>query len=208
MSCTSAVRFTSQSRPASQVVALFGSYGPRPGEPLYEQAYSVGFALAQAGYTVCNGGYDGTMEASAKGARDAGGATIGVTCDIFSRYRDIPLKANAYIDREILHQDVFTRVREMMDLASGYVILEGGTGTLVEFGVVWEFVCKKLIAPRPIFVVGDFWKPLVDRLVAARPKSGTHVHCVHTAEQIVKILARYAATAPDTRRCDTTVSPL
>lgn len=172
------------------VICIFGSYAPKPGEPLYEQAYSVGHALARAGYIVANGGYDGTMRASAKGAKDAGGTTIGVTCTIFSNSRGQRLQANPHIDREIEHADLLARIREMMEMSAGYVMLEGGTGTLSEFGIVWEFVAKGLIKPRPIFVVGDFWLPLVDRILSVRPKHGKHIHRVETPEEIVEIAAR------------------
>lgn len=178
------------------VISIFGSYAPRPGEPLYEQAYAIGRALARAGFVVCNGGYDGTMKASAKGARDAGGSTIGVTCAVFSDYRGRPLRPNRYIDREIPHTDVMARIREMLEMSAGYVVLEGGTGTLSEFALVWEYVCKKLISPRPIFVVGEFWRPLVDRLVAVRPKSGRHVICVDSAEEIAAQAARLIHRPP------------
>lgn len=169
------------------IVCIFGSYSPKPGEPLYEQAYAIGHALAKAGFVVANGGYDGIMEASAKGAKDAGGSTIGVTCDIFSDYRGRPLKANRYIDREISHKTVLGRIEQMIKMSAGYVILEGGTGTLSEFGIVWEYVAKKLIRPRPIFIVGDFWKPTVERVTAARPSHGKHVYCVNTPEEIIAI---------------------
>jgi uncharacterized protein (TIGR00730 family) len=169
------------------IICIFGSYSPKPGEPLYEQAYTIGRALAGAGFVVANGGYDGIMEASAKGAKDVGGSTIGVTCSIFSTSRGQPLKANPYIDREILHQTVFSRIGQMVEMSAGYVILEGGTGTLSEFGIVWEYVAKEMIRPRPIFVVGDFWRPMVERVISARPSHGKHVHIVQTPEEIVAI---------------------
>jgi uncharacterized protein (TIGR00730 family) len=171
------------------IICIFGSYGPGPGEPLYEQAYAVGHGLARAGYVVCNGGYGGTMAASAKGAKDAGGTTIGVTCTVFRDDRDQPLRANPYIDREIEHDHLLRRVEAMMRMSAGYVILEGGTGTLTEFGIVWEYVCKGLIDPRPIFVLGDFWRPVVDRILSVRPKSGRHMHCVQSVDQILSIAA-------------------
>ncbi len=167
-----------------RIVCIFGSYSPKPGEPLFEQAYAIGHALARAGFTVCNGGYDGTMLASAKGAKDAGGSTIGVTCSIFGEYRAKPLKANPFIDREIHHDNVLTRIDTMIRMSHGFVVLEGGTGTLSEFGLLWEYVAKGLIEPRPIFVFGDFWKPVVERVVSVRPRHGRHVHCVETAEQV------------------------
>ncbi len=175
------------------VACLFGSYSPRPGEPLYQLAYDIGHALARAGYCVANGGYDGTMEASHRGAKDAGGRTIGITCSIFGGYRQVPLKANAYCDREIHFDDVFRRIDTMIRMSNVYIFMEGGTGTLSELGLAWEFVAKGLIEPRPIFIVGDFWRPMARRLIAARPKSGRHVHLVDTAGEIIARLPDPAA---------------
>lgn len=169
------------------IICIFGSYSPEAGEPLFEQAYAVGHALGRAGYVVANGGYDGTMLASAKGAKDAGGTTIGVTCDIFSGYRGKPLRANRYIDREIGHTDLLARIEEMMRMSAGYVFLEGGTGTLSELAVVWEYVAKGLISPRPLFVVGDFWRPMIERVLSVRPKHGKHVYFVRMPEEIVAL---------------------
>lgn len=179
-----------ESRADSQpIVCIFGSYSPRPQDPLYEQAYAIGRALAEAGFVVCNGGYHGTMEASAKGAKDAGGSTIGVTCTVFSNDRDPPLKANPYIDREMQHTDLLQRIEAMMRMSAAYIILDGGTGTLAEFGIVWEYVCKGFIEPRPIFVWGEFWRPVVDRILSVRPKSGRHLHCVQSVEEILSVVA-------------------
>jgi hypothetical protein len=172
-------------RGEDRIISLFGSYSPVPGDALYEQAYQLGFGLASAGYVVANGGYDGTMEASAKGAKDAGGTTLGVTCNIFSDYRGKPLEANGYIDHEIAHDQLLDRIEALRDMSAGFVFLEGGTGTLCEFGIVWEFVAKKLMAPRPIFVLGDFWRPMVDRILSVRPKHGQHVHCFDSVDALV-----------------------
>jgi predicted Rossmann-fold nucleotide-binding protein len=73
-------------------------------------------------------------------------------------------------------------------MSAGYVVLEGGTGTLTELAIVWEHVCKNLISPRPVFVVGEFWKPTVELLVAARPKCGLHVHQVTSPNEIVALI--------------------
>lgn len=183
---------SSQNSPeTSPVACIFGSYSPRPGEPLYQLAYDIGYALARAGYVVCNGGYDGTMEASHRGAKDAGGRTIGITCSIFGKYRDKPLKANPFCDQETHYDNVMQRIDCMMQRSDVYVFLEGGTGTLSELGLVWEYVAKGLIEPRPIFIVGDFWRPMVERLIAARPASGRYVHLVETVEEILAVLRDY-----------------
>ena len=68
-----------------RIAAVFGAYAPLPGEADYELAREVGHAAAAAGWTVMNGGYAGVMEASARGAKEAGGRVIGVTVETFSR---------------------------------------------------------------------------------------------------------------------------
>jgi len=73
----------------------------------------------------------------------------------------------------------------MLRISAGYVVLEGGTGTLRELAIVWEHVAKGLIAQRPIFLMGDFWRPMAECLIAVRPKSGKHVHLVNSPEEIV-----------------------
>ena len=176
-----------------RIVAVFGSYAPKPGESLYELAYAVGYALGKAGYVVCNGGYDGTMEASHKGAKEAGARTIGVTCNVFGDYRGQPIKANRYCDDERCSENVLARIETMMRMAAAYVFLEGGSGTLCELGIVWEHVAKKLIDPRPIFVVGEFWAPMVRQLVEVRPKSGRWVHLVNGGEEIARLLETLAS---------------
>lgn len=178
------------------VICVFGSYSPKQGDPTWELAYRIGRFLASAGYVVANGGYDGVMEASAKGAKDAGGRTIGVTCSVFSPYRAKGMSANPYIDQEIHHENVLDRIMEMIRMSAGYVVLPGGTGTLSEFALVWEYVSKGLVGPRPIFVVGDFWRPMVQRMIADRPRSGKCIHLVDTAHQIVEIALRTIGPVP------------
>lgn len=182
-----ALRPGENSRP---IICVFGSYEPCEGQPLFELAYHIGHELARAGFVVCNGGYGGTMLAAARGAKDAGGTTIGVTCSIFKDAMGQPAQPNAYIDREIRHDSLLDRIEAMMQLGRGFVILEGGTGTLAEFSIVWEFVCKKFIPPRPIYLVGEFWKPVAESILAIRPRHGEHLHFVQTADQIAASAGR------------------
>ena len=141
-----------------KVVSVFGSSRPRVGEPEYLEAREVGQALALEGFVVCNGGYRGIMEASARGAKEAGGETIGVTVDTFTR------TANRWIDREIRKPTLPERIALLVDSADGFVILKGGTGTLLELAYVWEFMNKKFIEEKPIVIVGDFWTKVVESL--------------------------------------------
>ncbi|HCA78934.1 MAG TPA: DNA-binding protein [Bacteroidetes bacterium] len=141
-----------------KVITVFGSSRPREGEPEYAEARAVGRELARSGFIVCNGGYGGSMEGSARGAKDAGGSTIGVTVGTFTR------KANAWIDREVCEPTLVKRIETLVDSAHGFVVLKGGTGTLLELAYVWEFINKKFIPERPIVVYGGFWTGVVDTL--------------------------------------------
>jgi len=137
------------------VVTVFGSSRPRWGEPEYTLAYDLGRALALAGYVLCNGGYGGTMEASARGAQDASGRTIGITCAAFGGR--LP---NRWI-HDVEEQPTFVaRLVRLIERGDAYVILKGGTGTLLELAAVWEFMTKKMLAERPVLALGDFWRPV------------------------------------------------
>ena len=145
----------------SHTITIFGSAKPEPGESEYETALALGGAIAGQGWSVCNGGYGGTMEATARGASLAGLHTIGVTCRALGRHGP-----NRYIREEIETDDLFTRLRTLIERGDGYVVLPGGTGTLLELALVWELTNKRLAQTRPpIVLLGDYWMP-VSRLLA------------------------------------------
>ena len=145
---------------AERIVTVFGSSRPRRSEPEYATAYDVGKELALAGFTICNGGYGGIMEASARGAKEAGGKTIGIIADIF------PRKPNQWIDTTVTTTTLVDRMMTLIARGDAFVILKGGTGTLLELAAVWEFMNKGLMNERPIAVVGNFWNGVIDTLKA------------------------------------------
>ncbi len=153
------------------VITVFGSSRPQPGSQAYETAQALGAALAKSGFVVANGGYGGTMEATARGAREAGGTTIGVTAEAFRS------KANPWIEKEIRVQDWQARLFKLIELGAGYVALPGGTGTLVELSVVWEWVNKGFIEPRPLVLLGDYWLPVANAI----PKAELHSNPILSA---------------------------
>jgi uncharacterized protein (TIGR00725 family) len=181
---------------SNPVVTVFGSARPAPGEPEYVLAYDVGAALAEAGYIVCNGGYAGTMEASARGAKDAGGQTIGIITDEF------PLrKANLWIDTVITVDTMIARMLALVKHGDAYVALKGGTGTLLELATVWEFMNKGLLQPKPTIIVGSFWEDVVrtvrEELSAeGRGEAARYVTAVGSAEECVDRIRRALAQRP------------
>jgi len=120
-----------------------------------------------------------TLEASALGAVEAGGRTIGVTCACW------PARPNRFIQTVIDTPDLAERVARLIEIATGgYVVLPGATGTLAELAWVWEKTCKAIMARRPIVCVGDFWKPLIDMMSAARARSAGFVALIHRPDQL------------------------
>lgn len=140
------------------VITVFGSSRPQEGEADYEEARSLGRALASHGFRVCTGGYGGVMEAASRGAKEAGGRTLAITAKFFRA------RANAWVDEEVSVGTWEERLFELIRRGDGYVACKGGTGTLVELAVVWEMLNKGVIRAKPFVVLGDFWQPIVERV--------------------------------------------
>jgi len=167
---------------SEKTVTIFGTGRARDDDSAYKLAYTVGKLLAQAGFVIANGGYGGTMLAAAKGATQAGGEVIGVTCSAFKQST-----ANEYITREIVTSSLDERLDTLIKIGQAYVVLPGGTGTLLELAKVWELKNKGFLeADKPIILIGRFWKPLVDLLATDDPDSIRYVHQIDSPEETIK----------------------
>ncbi len=151
----------------SPVVTIFGSASPEPGDADYRLAYDVGLAVSEAGFIVCNGGRFGTMEASARGAKEATSSplptdkrTIGVIASGLGHR-----EANRWIDTVITTDSLVDRLLRLVALGDGFIVLPGGTGTLLELAAVWEFLAKGLMTRKPLIVVGPFWEEAIATVV-------------------------------------------
>ncbi|MBI4166615.1 MAG: LOG family protein [Acidobacteria bacterium] len=146
-----------------KTITIFGSSLPGEGSAAYEDARLLGRLLAERGYLVCNGGYGGLMAASARGARESGGHTIGVTCALW------PAVANPWIVEEVRAATFLDRLINLIERGDAYVVLPGGTGTLAELALVWEMMNKSALAQtvggrKPLLVVTPYWQPVIDCL--------------------------------------------
>ena len=95
-------------------------------------------------------------EAASKGAFDNGGLVYGVTVDLWDS------EPNRYITIEVREEKLFERIIKLLELGDAYIILQGGTGTLLEFAAVWEFANKNLQQPKPIICHSRMWKEIAD----------------------------------------------
>ncbi len=146
-----------------KTVTIFGSSIPDAETEIYREAQTLGRRLAEAGFAICNGGYGGLMEASARGAREAGGHTIGVTCEIWSS------SANPWITEEVRTHTFMERLLTLSERGDAYIVLPGGTGTLAELALVWEMMNKSTLSRsvggrRPLVVMVPYWRPVIECL--------------------------------------------
>jgi uncharacterized protein (TIGR00730 family) len=141
-----------------KTITVFGSSRPEDGHAEYAEALELGRALASAGFAVCTGGYGGVMEAVSRGARESDGRVLAVTSSFFRP------RTNRWVQEETRVATWQERLFELVRLGDGYVACKGGTGTLVELAVVWEMLNKKAMDERPFVVLGDFWRPILDRV--------------------------------------------
>ncbi len=169
-----------------KIVAIFGTGRVKQSDSAYTLAYETGRILAQAGFTIVNGGYGGTMEAAAKGAAEAGGKIIGVTCSAFKSST-----ANKYVTDTIISSSLDERLDTLIRLGQAYVVLPGGTGTLLELAKIWELKNKGFLEMnKMIILIGGFWRPLVDLIATDEPDSGKYIKLADSPEQAVKLIVK------------------
>lgn len=137
-------------------VTIFGGSSPSPGEPAYQQAYLLGQRLAQAGHRVFTGGYIGVMEAVSRGANEAGGQAVGVTCDEIERFR--PVGPNPWITEEIRFATLRERLLYLVETGEAAFALPGGIGTLAEVGMKWNQMQTAALPTVPFVLVGEGWQ--------------------------------------------------
>ena len=143
-------------------ISVFGGSQPLPGSPAYAEAYKLGKLLAEAGHTVLTGGYIGTMEAVSRGASEAGGHVIGVTCAEIERWRAI--KANGWVKEEWRRETLMERLQALVEGCDAAIALPGGPGTLAEISLTWNLRIIGAITPKPLILVGDGWQTAFDQV--------------------------------------------
>ncbi|MQC26459.1 MAG: LOG family protein [Chloroflexi bacterium] len=144
-------------------VTVFGGSTPRPGETAYEQAQHLGTLLAKAGHTILRGGYTGTMEAVSRGAAEAGGHVVGITCEEIEAWR--PGGANQWVLEERSYKTLRARLYALVDGCDAALALPGGIGTLAEIGVMWSQLQTSGEAPRPLILIGPGWQKALTALI-------------------------------------------
>jgi hypothetical protein len=169
-------------------VTVFGSARFHEGHPLYDLARDVGRALVGLGFTVMTGGGPGIMEAANRGAREAGGRSVG--CNISLAHEQVP---NAYLDRHVTCHYFFVRKVLLFKYSYAFVVLPGGLGTLDELTEALTLIQTGKIHQFPVVLMGSsYWQPFTDLLkemVAVGTVSATDLDLFLVTDSVTEAMA-------------------
>jgi hypothetical protein len=151
------------------VVTVFGSARFTEGHKYYTLGRAVGSMLAREGFTVLTGGGPGIMEAANRGAKEAGGRSVGCTIELPREQRH-----NPYLDQVVGFYYFFVRKVMLVKYSYAFVILPGGFGTLDEMTEALTLIQTGKLYDFPVVLMGtDYWGPFVDWLRSAMVREGT-----------------------------------
>jgi len=152
-------------------VTIFGSARTKPGSRYYEMATNVAKEFVRNGYGIISGGGPGIMEAANKGAKEAGGASVGINIDL-----PFEQSANQYIDKDKLITFSHFYVRKVMFVkyAQAFVVMPGGFGTLDELFESVTLVQTKKVTHFPIILMGkEYWGGMLEWVKSTLLAEGT-----------------------------------
>lgn len=138
-----------------KIVTIFGGSRCDEDSPEYLEAKKLGEKLAEAGFTICTGGYLGVMEAASRGAREKGGRVFGI---VLNQFKSEP---NRYLTDKVATDHFYDRLQNLIQRSVGFVAFRGGMGTVTEVSLVWNKLQTGVINERPLVLLGECWKNVV-----------------------------------------------
>jgi len=184
-------------------VSVFGSARTPRDSPFYAAGVEIGAALADAGYAVITGGGPGAMEATNKGACEAGGTSVGLGIEL-----PFEQELNEWVDVGVLFRYFFVRKTMFVKYAQAFVILPGGFGTLDELFEALTLVQTTKVTRFPVILFGSaYWGGLIDwirsTMVAQGTVSPADLDLLHVTDDVAEVIAVIqAADAARARNAD------
>jgi uncharacterized protein (TIGR00730 family) len=174
-------------RNTARAVTFFGSARFAEDHVYYNKTRQFAAELSRMGYTIITGGGPGLMEAANRGARDAGGPSVG--CTIVLAHERRP---NRYVDQAISFYYFFVRKVMLIKYSSAFVIMPGGFGTLDEMMEAITLIQTGKLSNFPVILVGrDYWKGLYEwlqnTLVTEQTISPGSLEMLHLIDEIAEI---------------------
>ena len=168
-------------------VTVFGSARINAASPAYELAREMGAGIARLGFTVMTGAGPGIMEAANRGAREAGGRSVG--CNIKLPFEQRP---NDYLDRSVTLQYFFVRKTLLIKYSYAFVVMPGGAGTLDELFEALTLIQTKKIRNFPIVIMGtEYWlelTSLLEKMARLGMIAPEDLHLVHVTDSVADAL--------------------
>ncbi len=159
-----------------RIITIFGGSKCSKNSAEYRDAMDLGARLAEAGFTICTGGYLGIMEAASRGAREKGGRVFGIVLNQFKH------EPNRYLTDKVATNHFYERLQNLITRSVGFVALRGGMGTVTEVSLVWNKLQTGVIGRRPLVLIGECWKPVVDAWRAHLAVSDSDLNFLDFAE--------------------------
>jgi uncharacterized protein (TIGR00730 family) len=176
-------------------VTVFGSARFDASHRYYALAREVGAGLARAGFTVMTGGGPGVMEAANRGAKEAGGSSVGLNIALPREQ-----KPNPYVDRWVEFRYFLVRKLMLRKYSYAFVAMPGGIGTMDELFEVLCLIQTGKLREFPIILMGvEYWRPLLGFMrdtLLREGAIGAHdvalVHLTDSAEDAVERIRHVA----------------
>ncbi len=172
-------------------VAIFGSSHTEEKSQLYQEAFEVCKRLAEAGYALVDGGGPGVMRAASLGAKAGGGRVIGVTFEGNERMHFEGRDPLNKMDVEIKTKNYLERTLTLLKEGQVYVVFNGGTGTISEFGMAWGLAKLYFGHHKPLILYGKFWKNIIQVFkdnMLMRPEELEFYKIVDNAEAVLQAI--------------------
>jgi len=179
-----------------KAVSIFGSSRMKPNHKYYKLAEQTAYLLAKEGYAIITGSGPGIMEAANKGAKRAGGLSVGLNIQIPQEQ-----KPNKYVDILLDFRYFFVRKVMFVKYAKAFVIMPGGYGTLDEFTEAINLIQTQRIPKFPVVLLGkDYWEGLISWLKNEVLASGNISKedldiftIVDTPQEVIKVIKKFYA---------------
>lgn len=172
-------------------ITIFGYSGAKQDDTLYQEVFQTAKLLAKNGYTIVNGGGPGTMQAASEGAKAGGGITIGVTFYPAGATHFEGRDLQNPIDKEIVTANYIERTLTLIEMGDIFVIFNGGTGTISEFGMAWGLARLYYRQHKPIIFYGHFWYEILEGIaknMLLRDEELRVYRIVDTPEEVLAVI--------------------
>lgn len=185
--------------PEIKRITFLGYADAKEADDPFKAAYEVAALCAKQGYTVVNGAGPGIMKASTLGAHSAGGRAIGITFypddSPFFEGRD---ETND-VDELTVEKNYLTRTLKLLEAGQIFIIFNGGTGTISEFGMAWGLARLYFGHHKPLILYGDFWQEIIFAFTKGmyiRPEERQVFKIVNNPKAAIKAIDEFKKNLP------------